>query len=87
MLEGITYPEFSFGENEVKSLITRPFYLEIKDNTLPLYNADYFLKDNTVIGEFYRNIEPKLVSENLSERETARLALKYGLKALYGREL
>lgn len=87
VLEGITYPEFSFSENEVKSLITRPFYLEIKDNTLPLYNADYLKKDNTVIGEFYRNIEPKLVSENLSERETARLALKYGLKALYGREL
>ena len=87
VLEGITYPEFSYSESEIRNLITRPFYLEVKDNTLPLYNAEYLRKDSTIIGEFFRHIEPRLSSEDLSERETARLALKYGLKALYGREI
>lgn len=87
VLEGITYPEFSYSETEIRSLVQRPFYLEIKDNTLPLYNQDYLRNDNTIIGEFFRNIEPKLTSEDLDERETARLALKIGLKALYGREI
>jgi len=87
VLEGITYPEFSYSDSEIRGIVPKPFYLEVRDETLPLYNKDYLKKDNTIIGEFFRNIEPKLVSENLSERETARLALKYGLKALYGREL
>lgn len=87
ILEGVTYPEFSYTENEIRGLLPKPFHVEIKDNTLPLYNVEYLKKDNTIIGEFYRNMEPKLVSENLKEREIARLALKYGLKALYGREI
>lgn len=87
ILEGVTYPEFSYSDDEIHRLVPNPFYVEIKDNTLPLYNVDYLKKDNTVIGEFYRNMEPKLVSDDLNEREAARLALKYGLKALYGREL
>lgn len=87
ILEGVTYPEFSYSDDEIRRLVQKPFYLEVKDNTLPLYNVDYLRKDNTVIGEFYRNIEPILVSDDLKERETARLALKYGLKALYGREI
>ena len=87
ILEGVTYPEFVYTEKEIRNIVPRPFYLEVRDNTLPLYNQEYLKKDNTVIGEFYRKIESRLVSEDLSEREIAKLALKYGLKALYGREI
>ena len=39
------------------------------------------------VGLFYRNLEEKLVSEDIKTRQTARDALKYGLKALMGRDL
>ena len=87
ILEGITSPEFSCDEAVIRNLITKPYYLEIKDNTLPLYNSEYLKNDSTIIGEFYRNIEPMLISDDPQTRDTAKLALKYGLKCLYGRDL
>lgn len=87
ILEGVTTPDFTVDDVTVRGLIAKPYYLEVKDNTLPLYNAEYLKSDNTVIGEFYRNIEPQLVSDSPETREIARLALKYGLKALYGRDI
>lgn len=87
ILEGVTTPSFSADETTIKNLVSKPYYLEIKDNTLPLYNAEYLKNDSTIIGEFYRNIEPMLVSEDAKTRDTAKLALKYGLLCLYGRDL
>ena len=87
ILEGVTTPEFSVDENALRSVLSKPYELEVKDNTLPLYGAEILKKEGTLIGAFYRKLEPALVSENPSERETAILALKYGLKALNGREL
>lgn len=87
VLEGITYPDFSYNYNEIRGILPKPYYLEVEDNTMPLFNEEHLRNDNTVIGEFFRNLEPKLTSQNLKERKTAGLALKYGLKALYGREI
>lgn len=87
VLEGVTSPEFSADESNLRGLVPKPYYLELKDNTLPLLNADFLKNDNTIIGEFYRNLEPKITSEDAKERELARMALKYGLKALFSREL
>ena len=71
----------------IRALLPAPYALEVKDNTLPLYGAEVLKKEGTLLGAFYRKLEPVLVSENPEERETAILALKYGLKALNGREL
>ena len=57
-------------------LVKNPYYLEIKDEPLPLFNIDRLKNDATIVGEFYRNIESRLSSEDLKEREVARLALE-----------
>ncbi len=87
VLEGMTSDEFSVDENEVRQIVSKPYYVEIKDNTLPLLDAGYLEKDNTITGAFYRRLLPKIKSENEKERENAILALKYGLKAISGREI
>lgn len=87
ILEGVTQPEFVCESEIVRSLVPTPYYLEVKDETLPLYNSEYLKNDSTIIGEFYRSIEPDLVSDDIDKREIARIALKYGLKALYGRDM
>ena len=87
MLEGVTAPEFSADDAAVKALLTKVGSVEVKDNTLPLYNAGFLKDDKTIVGLFYRNLEEKLVSEDIKTRQTARDALKYGLKALMGRDL
>ena len=87
ILDGITYPEFSADKDMLRSYITRPYYIELKDKTLPLYNADNLKNNKTIIGEFYRSLEPLISSEDYKTKETAILALKYGLKALYGKEI
>ena len=61
--------------------------LEIKDETSPTLDLDYLEKDITVRGEFYKSLKPMLTSDDESERECAKLALKAGLAALDRREL
>lgn len=87
ILEGVTTPDFSADSTSLRALLPRPYHLELKDNTLPLYQAETLKNEGTLIGAFYRGLEPKLVSDDPRTRATAHLALKYGLKALYGREL
>ena len=87
ILEGVTTPDFVPDTAAIRALLPEPYALEVKDNTLPLYGAEVLKKEGTLLGAFYRKLEPALVSENPEERETAILALKYGLKALNGREL
>lgn len=87
VLEGVTPPDFAVDPTAIRTLLPNPYELEIKDNTLPLYGAEILKKEGTLVGAFYRKLEPAITSEDPSERETAILALKYGLKALNGRDL
>ena len=64
-----------------------PSYIELCDNTLPLFDAEKLREDKTVIGAFYRSLEDKLESDDPKIRKTAFLALKYGLAALCGRDI
>ena len=84
---GIVSESFSYNYDDIRKLIIRPSYLEIKDKTLSLLNIENLKQDKTLAGEFYRILEPKLFSEDQKERENASLALKYGLRAIYGMEL
>lgn len=86
-LTGIVSESFSYNYEDIRKIISRPSYLEIKDNTSALFNIEKLKQDKTLAGEFYRILEPKLFSDDESERENASLALKYGLRAIYGMEI
>ncbi|MBE6556083.1 MAG: hypothetical protein E7663_07670 [Ruminococcaceae bacterium] len=59
---------------------------EIRDETVPLFDADYLLKDPGMRGAFYRAMLPRLDSESERERAVAREALRLGFAALSGKE-
>ncbi len=61
--------------------------LEIRDGTMPLYDADYLEKDRGLRGAFYRAMEKRLHSQDPAERELATKALRFGFAALSGREI
>jgi hypothetical protein len=41
----------------------------------------------TIMGAFYRALEPRLLSDDAAERKLAATALRYGLSALSGRDI
>ncbi len=84
---GVVSEGFIIDENLLRLSLPNPSYLEIKDKTLPLLNMKSLKEDKTLAGEFYRALEEKLFSDNDQEKETASMALKYGLRAIYGMEL
>lgn len=86
-LTGIVSEGFSPDENALRSLISKPSYLEIKDRTAALLNMKKLKEDKTLAGEFYRALEEKLFSEDDEEKKIASEALKYGLRAIYGMEI
>ncbi|MBQ8207883.1 MAG: metallophosphoesterase [Clostridia bacterium] len=61
--------------------------LEIKDNSLPLADADELERDMTLRGEFYRTLKEKINSADIKERSLAATALRIGLAALENRDL
>lgn len=63
------------------------FSLQIKNNTLPLFDYEMLVKDKTIRGEFFRRLLPLLKSSDREEREDAALALRYGLSALAGNDI
>ena len=84
---GVVSESFSADTDNLRTVITSPCYLEIKDKTLALLNMKSLKEDKTLAGEFYRALEEKLFSENEEEKKIAAMALKYGLRAIYGMEI
>lgn len=71
----------------IEKLLRSPCRVEIRDCTLPIYDASYLEKDMTVKGEFYRMILPMLSNGTAEEKQTAALALRYGLCAMSGQDI
>lgn len=86
-LSGIVSENFTPDENALRTLISKPCYLEIKDRTSAILNMKKLKEDKTLAGEFYRALEEKLFSEDEEEKAIAAQALKYGLRAIYGMEI
>lgn len=63
------------------------FYLELRDETSPVLSADILRDDLSIKGAFYRELLPKLESDDPEERRAASMALKYGLAALSGSDV
>ena len=62
-------------------------YIELVDDTLPLLDGEYLMKDTTLRGELYRTLLPKLSSSDPQEKRRAVLALRIGIAAIDGREI
>ena len=86
-LTGVVSESFNADTDVLRQVVSKPSYLEIKDKTTALLNMKKLKEDKTLAGEFYRALEEKLFSEDEEERKTASLALKYGLRAIYGLEI
>lgn len=87
LTDGAVSPDAALTEEELRSVVRLPSYLEWIDNTVPILDTERLKNDGTILGAFYRQLESKLMSDDPAERKTATLALRYGLAALCGREL
>ena len=63
------------------------FELQIRNNTCPVPDSDYLLRDPSLRGEVYRTLLPKLNSEDILERQRANEALRIALAAIDGANL
>lgn len=86
-LSGVVSESFGVDTDALRAIVSKPSYLEIKDKTLALLNMKKLKEDKTLAGEYYRALEEKLFSDDEEEKKTASLALKYGLRAIYGLEI
>lgn len=64
-----------------------PEYIEIRDRTLPVFNAEYLEADMTLRGALYRELLPRLRDGDEQQRSLAADALRAGLAAIDGRAI
>ena len=87
ILTGAVSPEVQIFYDDIRGLIKAPAYIEFFDETLPLFDAEKLKDDMTIMGAYYRALEPRLLSEDENERKKAANALRFGLAALSGRDI
>lgn len=87
ILTGVTGTMFLADVKAVAEVCTNVGYIELKDKTLALLDAEKLSQDKTLAGEFYRKLEPQLKSDDPEQVHIASMALKYGLMALGGMEI
>lgn len=86
-LTGAVSPDVNLHTENITETDVGVFYLEIKDKTLPLYSYEILESDLSLKGALFRELLPKLKSDDENERELAKRALKYGLAALSGSDI
>ena len=62
-------------------------YLEIRNDTLPIFEAEYLENDVTLRGALYRQLLPKLTDPDPETRRITVGALRMGLAALEGKPI
>ena len=82
ILEGNVSPDLVISKARIESEIRKLYSFELIDRTLPLYDAETLKNDPTVKGAFFEALLPLLESSDPEQRETAALALRYGLGAV-----
>lgn len=86
-LTGRVSPECPVRAEKLTAQAFGVFYLETEDATLPLLNAEELKNDISIRGAFFRELLPRLQSEDEEERQLAAAALRYGLAALDGNDV
>ena len=84
VLTGTMRSGFILNPNFIESQLTGPHFVQVVDSTLPYIDYKTLKEDKGLRGIFYRKLEPLLESADERERETARLAIRYGLSAFSG---
>ncbi len=86
-LTGDVLGDFKLSASYLSEQFSRLFMLEVIDATMPLLDCEKLRFDPTLRGEFYRSLEPMLLSDDTETRDTAAMALRCGLAALLGEEI
>lgn len=81
-LEGNVSPDLDISAQEVEKNIRSLYTFELIDHTLPLYDAEALKNDPTIKGAFFESLLPLLEGSDPEQRETAAMALRYGLSAI-----
>ncbi len=84
---GVVAPGIDFDEKSITAEETGVFYIEVENCTLPLLDFGELENDITIKGAVFRELLPRLESDDESERKIASMALKYALAALEGSEI
>lgn len=83
-LTGRISPEVSLSPDKLSAQAVGVYYLEVKDESVPLLDYEELKNDISIRGAFFRELLPRLESEDEEERRIAAEALRYGLAALDG---
>ncbi|MDD4772066.1 MAG: DNA repair exonuclease [Eubacteriales bacterium] len=86
VLEGEISPSLILSESIIRQNLENLFSLQIKNNTLPLFDYALLEKDQTIRGEYFRCLLPLLQGDE-ADRSDAALALRYGFSALAGSDI
>ena len=86
-LTGNIAPGTQINAEEIKEHIRALYSFELKDETLPLFDAEKLKNDPTVKGAFFEAMLPLLQSGSREERQRAAMALRYGLRAIDGADV
>ena len=83
-LYGEISPEAAFSAQKLSAGALGLYYLEIRDETVPLLDTETLKNDISIRGAFFRELLPLLEGEDEEKRRLAAAALRYGLAALDG---
>ena len=76
-----------FDEKSITAEEIGVFYIEVENCTLPLLDFGELENDISIKGAVFRELLPRLESDDEGERKIAAMALKYALAALAGDEI
>ncbi|MCQ2435393.1 MAG: metallophosphoesterase [Clostridia bacterium] len=84
---GSVSEEFALDARKLTAQTFGVYYLEYYDKTMPTLNYKDLLNDISIRGAFFRELWPKMKSEDEKERRTAIEAFRYGMAALSGSDI
>jgi DNA repair protein SbcD/Mre11 len=88
VLEGPLEPDVELDVSALYNVCAESFrFLDIVDRTEPAYSLGSLALESTTKGAFVRLMQSRIASLAGSERETAELALRFGLQAFERREV
>lgn len=85
-LEGKIAPDFILPRN-LESDAFGLYFFDLIDKTLPLWKTEHYERDMSAAGEVYRQLLPRILSEDEEESLCAARALRVALAALAGKDL
>ncbi len=86
-LFGTVTPSWKIDIHSLTAQLFGLYYLEVRDETQPILDYGELMNDISIRGAFFRELLPKLKSENAEERKIAAAALRYGLSVLAGNDV